>query len=42
MVGVIRTIDSARALGHGGVTELQVVDSMHERKHQMAMHSDAF
>lgn len=42
VVGVIPERLIQRELGHGGVTELQVVDSMHERKHQMAMHSDAF
>jgi uncharacterized protein (TIGR00730 family) len=31
-----------RELGHGGVTELQVVDSMHQRKQLMAQQSDAF
>lgn len=31
-----------RELGHPGLTELHVVDSMHERKHQMAMQADAF
>jgi len=31
-----------RELGHGGVSELIVVDSMHERKHTMAVRSDAF
>ena len=42
VVGVIPERLIQRELGHGGVTELQVVGSMHERKHQMAMHSDAF
>jgi len=31
-----------RELGHPGLTELHVVDSMHERKHLMAMQADAF
>jgi uncharacterized protein (TIGR00730 family) len=42
VIGVIPQRLIAKELGHGGVTELQVVDSMHERKHQMAMQSDAF
>jgi uncharacterized protein (TIGR00730 family) len=42
VIGVIPHKLIQRELGHGGVTELQVVDSMHERKHQMAMQSDAF
>jgi uncharacterized protein (TIGR00730 family) len=41
-VGVMpqRLID--REIGHNGITELRVVDSMHERKAQMAELSDAF
>lgn len=42
VIGVIPHRLIQRELGHGGVTELQVVDSMHERKHKMAMQSDAF
>lgn len=42
VVGVIPHRLVQRELGHGGVTELQVVDTMHERKHLMAMRSDAF
>ncbi len=42
VIGVIPERLIAKELGHGGVTELQVVDSMHERKHKMAMQSDAF
>ena len=42
VIGVIPHKLIQRELGHGGVSELQVVDSMHERKHQMAMQSDAF
>jgi len=42
VIGVIPHRLIAKELGHGGVTELQVVDTMHERKHQMAMQSDAF
>ncbi|MCH8178335.1 MAG: TIGR00730 family Rossman fold protein [Proteobacteria bacterium] len=42
VVGVIPAKLIQRELGHGGVSDLQVVDSMHERKHRMAMQSDAF
>jgi uncharacterized protein (TIGR00730 family) len=42
VIGVIPQRLVQRELGHGGVTELQVVDTMHERKHLMAMRSDAF
>ena len=42
VIGVIPERLIQRELGHGGVSELQVVDSMHERKHKMAMQSDAF
>lgn len=42
VVGVIPERLIQRELGHGGVTDLQVVDSMHERKHRMAMQADAF
>lgn len=42
VIGVIPHKLIQRELGHGGVSDLQVVDSMHERKHQMAMQSDAF
>lgn len=42
VIGIIPDRLIQRELGHGGVTELQVVGSMHERKHKMAMQSDAF
>ena len=42
VIGVIPHKLIQRELGHGGVSDLQVVDSIHERKHQMAMQSDAF
>lgn len=42
VIGVIPDRLIERELGHGGVTELQVVGSMHERKHRMAMQADAF
>ena len=42
VIGVIPEKLMVREMGHGGVTELQVVDNMHERKHKMAMQSDAF
>ena len=42
VIGVIPDRLIERELGHGGVTHLQVVSSMHERKHLMAQQSDAF
>lgn len=42
VIGVIPERLIRRELGHGGVTELQVVDSMHQRKQLMAQQSDAF
>lgn len=42
VIGVIPEKLMQREMGHGGVTELQVVDNMHERKHAMAMQADAF
>jgi len=42
VVGVIPRRLMRRELGHPGVTELRVVDSMHERKAMMAELSDAF
>jgi uncharacterized protein (TIGR00730 family) len=40
--GVIPTALMARELGHQGLTELDEVDSMHERKARMAELSDGF
>ena len=42
MTGVIPQALVARELAHRGVTELHVVDSMHERKALMARLADAF
>jgi uncharacterized protein (TIGR00730 family) len=42
VVGVIPERLIERELGHGDVTELLVVGSMHERKHLMAERADAF
>lgn len=42
VTGVIPQALMAREIGHGGVTTLHVVDSMHERKALMADRSDAF
>ncbi len=42
VIGVIPHRLVQRELGHPGVTTLEVVDSMHERKHRMAQQSDAF
>jgi len=41
-IGVMPRALIDREIGHGGLTELKVVDSMHERKAQMAELSDAF
>jgi uncharacterized protein (TIGR00730 family) len=41
-IGVMPQALIDREIGHGGLTELRVVDSMHERKAQMAELSDAF
>ncbi len=42
VIGVIPKKLMDLELGHRGVTELVVVDTMHERKHRMAELSDAF
>ena len=42
VIGVIPTALMGRELGHHGITELHVVDTMHERKRLMAERSDAF
>jgi uncharacterized protein (TIGR00730 family) len=42
VVGVIPRFLLEREVGHGGVTELVVVESMHERKGAMADRADAF
>lgn len=42
VVGVIPTSLMTRELGHTGLTELHVVETMHERKRIMAEHADAF
>lgn len=42
VIGVIPERLMTREMGHGRLTELQVVDTMHARKHNMAMQSDAF
>jgi uncharacterized protein (TIGR00730 family) len=42
VVGVIPATLMERELGHTGLSELHVVDTMHERKHMMAERSDAF
>ena len=41
-IGVMPQSLIDREIGHRGLTELKVVDSMHERKAQMARLSDAF
>jgi len=42
VVGVIPASLMERELGHAGLTELHVVETMHERKQMMAERSDAF
>ncbi|MGH2822964.1 MAG: TIGR00730 family Rossman fold protein [Thermoleophilaceae bacterium] len=42
VIGVIPEALTARELGHGGVSELRVVGSMHERKALMADLADGF
>jgi uncharacterized protein (TIGR00730 family) len=42
VVGVIPQSLMQRELGHGGLSELHVVQTMHERKRLMAERSDAF
>lgn len=42
VIGVIPKSLMLRELGHQGLTELHVVDTMHERKLMMAERSDAF
>ena len=42
VIGVIPSSLMERELGHGGLTELHVVETMHERKRLMAERSDAF
>jgi uncharacterized protein (TIGR00730 family) len=42
VVGVIPQSLMQRELGHGGLHELHVVETMHERKRMMAERSDAF
>ncbi|MDI1289589.1 MAG: TIGR00730 family Rossman fold protein [bacterium] len=42
VIGVITTLLKDRELGHTGITELQVDETMHERKMKMATLADAF
>ena len=42
VVGVIPQALMDREVGHPGLTQLHVVQTMHERKHLMASHADAF
>ena len=42
VLGVIPRALMGRELGHPGLTELHVVETMHERKRLMAEHSDVF
>jgi uncharacterized protein (TIGR00730 family) len=42
VVGVIPQSLQEREVGHQGLSELHVVDTMHQRKQLMAQHADAF
>lgn len=42
VVGVITTLLRSRELAHQGLTELHIVETMHERKMMMAERSEAF
>ena len=42
VIGVIPNSLMTRELGHPGLNELHVVETMHQRKHMMAERSDAF
>src|SRR5262245_18891311 len=42
VVGVITKLLESRELGHTGISELHVVETMHERKMMMATMADAF
>ena len=42
VIGVLPRALATKELAHHGLTELLVVDSMHERKAQMAARADAF
>ena len=42
VTGVIPSFLMRREVGHRGITDLEVVDSMHQRKQRMADLSDAF
>jgi uncharacterized protein (TIGR00730 family) len=42
VIGVIPASLAEREIAHGGLTQLHVVQTMHERKASMAAHADAF
>jgi hypothetical protein len=42
VIGVIPDFLMKREVGHTGITQLEIVDSMHERKRRMAELADAF
>jgi len=42
VIGVLPRSLQSREIGHRGLTELRIVDSLHERKAQMAELADAF
>lgn len=42
VVGIVPALLMAREVGHRGITELVIVETMHQRKQQMAERADAF
>ncbi|MBS1506912.1 MAG: TIGR00730 family Rossman fold protein [Bacteroidetes bacterium] len=42
VIGIIPDFLMKREVGHKGITQLEIVDSMHERKRRMAELADAF
>ncbi len=42
VIGVIPEFLQRREVAHNGLTQLEVVDTMHQRKHRMAEMTDAF
>lgn len=42
VIGVIPDFLMKREVGHNGITRLEIVDSMHQRKHRMADLADGF
>ena len=42
VVGIVPALLMSREVGHRGISELVIVDTMHQRKQQMAERADAF